>query len=84
MWLLPVAGGLLVCMLVGWYRSELSLVDPSVRNPSLEGIVLGDLEDLRSTLGLYGHQFENMRRVLQGADQEYLELELRHTIRKVS
>jgi tRNA A-37 threonylcarbamoyl transferase component Bud32 len=47
-----------------------------------EAVLLGDLDDLASTMHLTGQQSSKVRQVLLSADREYLELELRHTSRE--
>jgi hypothetical protein len=51
---------------------------------SFEGLLVGDVDELATTLPLYGNQLETIQKILQGAEREYLEMELRHTSRTIN
>jgi hypothetical protein len=51
---------------------------------SFEAILVGDIDDLKRTLPLYNDQPEVLKMVFRRAEQEYLEIELRHTSRTVN
>ena len=46
---------------------------------STEGLLIRNVDDLKMTLNLAPYQFNNLQQVLRGANEEYLEMELRHT-----
>jgi tRNA A-37 threonylcarbamoyl transferase component Bud32 len=63
------------------YQSARNSRQPEWR---LEGLQLGDLDVLTTTLRLSYDQRQNLQQILQAADREYLELELGHTRRSVN
>jgi serine/threonine protein kinase len=88
LWAIPVAAGLLVPFVVGLWNGGGGGSSPHVvprrQQAQPEGLVLGDLNELKITLGLSDNQFDHFKRILAGADKEYLELEQRHTSRTVT
>jgi predicted Ser/Thr protein kinase len=50
----------------------------------LQGVLVADMDELATTLHLDSGQLQTIKQVLTNADREYLELEQRHTSRKVS
>jgi tRNA A-37 threonylcarbamoyl transferase component Bud32 len=48
-----------------------------------EGLLVENLDDWKTTLGLMGDQAQSIKEVLMGADREYLAMELRYTSRRV-
>jgi tRNA A-37 threonylcarbamoyl transferase component Bud32 len=49
-----------------------------------DAILVGDIDDLKRTLPLYNDQPEVLKMIFRRAEQEYLEMELRHTSRTVN
>jgi tRNA A-37 threonylcarbamoyl transferase component Bud32 len=63
-----------------WLGSGVSTIQSEPLQP--EGLELRDLDELNATLRLSDFEFRTMKQVVQSADREYLEMELRHTSRK--
>jgi serine/threonine protein kinase len=57
---------------------------PYEQDSQPEGLLIGDPDELRATLQLSDRQLEKVKQILAGANREYLELEQRHTSRRVS
>jgi hypothetical protein len=84
-WLLvPVVAGLAVVVayqLTGKHSGIESAIE--LREPEPQALQIGDLNVLTATLSLYYPQPAQIRQILQEAERDYLEIEQRHTERKV-
>ena len=83
------AAGFVACLFVGVQIGKhasgpFNAFTPAAQDAQPEGLLIGDLNELRTTVPLRPDQFTNVKQVLQGADREYLDMELRHTSRRSS
>jgi len=89
-WAIAVSASLLVGVAIGALLEHQSTTDEPHRLPEspedvqLQGLVLGDPNELMVTLYLSTNELKNVKKILAGADREYLELEQQHTSRNVS
>jgi hypothetical protein len=85
-WAQWIGVGVLVCVVLAWMGADFGRPPRVQWNPAttenlFEGLLVGDLDELKTTLTLTEYELKGMKQVLQGADREYLEMELAHTRR---
>jgi tRNA A-37 threonylcarbamoyl transferase component Bud32 len=81
-WLILLAG----CLIYWGARNDTGSIGASLfgfedQSAQPTGLMIGDIDELATTVPLGGDRFKSVRQTLLGADREYLEMELRHTSR---
>jgi serine/threonine protein kinase len=84
LWLIPVAAGALVVLLVGLQGGPSNSLRRTDQDERPQGLLVGDPDELETTLSLFSGQLNKIKQILRGADREYLDMEQRHTSRTVS